>query len=44
MRGCAAGVTGVGRWLMFKDAEIAERIMHRMIAQYGVAPVPGHDS
>jgi hypothetical protein len=36
--------TGAGRWLMFKDSEIAERIMLRMIQDFGVAPLPIHDS
>jgi hypothetical protein len=36
--------TGAGRWLMFKDSQIAERIMLRMIDQLGVAPLAVHDS
>jgi hypothetical protein len=36
--------TGAGRGLMFKDSEIAERIMLGMIAKHGVAPLPVHDS
>jgi hypothetical protein len=36
--------TGAGRWLMFKDSEIAERIMLRMIDDHGVVPLCVHDS
>jgi hypothetical protein len=36
--------SGAGRRLMFKDSQIAERILLRMIDEHGVAPLPVHDS